>query len=1151
MPDPLRSRQFWGLADQAAQRPHDETLLNALADHVGDVDHADSVRAHVIRTGNPLRAIPHRGAKAGYGLPSIAGLERIEAAGGDPAAPQHFVQGDDPTRVAEHQVVLRGETVPRTLHGVYQGWASVDNGGAAETPMATVNDGPERYEIFRALLPYDARVNGPRHEHEGVPVVRYTLALPGRKRLRLVAPVHAGHMAELVHKARVRGDTAAAKAVDDVMRRFTGKYGHPVTRLARKVGRVAKIKPEDAAKGHLDLPEQDDGVIGAAAQVGRVPQHNITDGTAGLALADAMLARGHAVAGLPESDPEHPVRLARMRAPGGGMVQGDNTYAPGGRFVTKAFKRIRSVAEKLMKLSRPLTGPEDAKLTGSPVKAESVVKPFTIRDLNGLEDSLQMAKDKRLSRHVTPNEPEKGLDSTFTAANHHIAAFLDNAYKNRRRYSGLKKALTDPTLSDEQKVVHAALHLKHEAGEFVRASGAHSGADWYGSHVDALELALQHAHGIRPGSPEATLAKHFIAATSGNTEPRDNAFIFHRMLNEGRRNNPKNPFLGIPSYNEKALRDWLARPAHDTDKDGKPLPKPKDRNVLATPGRTAVGPSTPPAAELAWYKDHVLPNRKLLDGASGDADVRSGYKGRPAVIVDAPKHEDHGKLVEYQHDGKEILAPDGGALYQRHRGKGRLRKINLPIPDEHGRLQPKGWNSRGEQVEQGVERLKKLIELKGNKGAADWLLAEHPDAEFQTLFGMTPKHEQVGESGDLPGSFILGPKFGAFAQNLHANAADGAKYAQWLTADKWWSRTWNRFLGTLVIDKKTHQESPRGPAERQLMVEAAKRAVKMAGLGNVAELQAVLWYYEQALWRTLGARARSSSFLDGANAILRDAFPGEPPYAVVEKGKARLLQAGKPVKLARTAGDGAGPGVVPLWVLDRLAAKLAAEGRIPSPYLLVQALLAAAGQGGGPVRLSRPAEPLTPEHVVYVSPSDRDGGGFEQAIHGFHSPAMVEQAKAAMQLPTVRQVKPGYGFWRDGAEESNTVHVGDPQFLARVGAVLGRQFRQKAVLTFHETPDGTDARHVIVVPETDPRKIHDDMMRHGIEYKTMIPLPGGQTRIEAVDAGDAMRPEFGGYAREAGAVSHQVRAGRAVFIGADDREAAAREFDKILAPPPA
>jgi hypothetical protein len=238
---------------------------------------------------------------------------------------------------------------------------------------------------------------------------------------------------------------------------------------------------------------------------------------------------------------------------------------------------------------------------------------------------------------------------------------------------------------------------------------------------------------------------------------------------------------------------------------------------------------------------------------------------------------------------------------------------------------------------------------------------------------------------------------------------------------------------------------------------------------------------------------------------------------------------------------------VNLKELDALAAKLAREGRIPSPARLIHAL-----RYSQPHRLARitPGEVPAPEHVVYVSPSTRDHSTFEQAAVNVNGPDMQRLESAAARLPSVRGGLNGIGFWRDGAEESRRVDVGDPAHLLRVGAALGRAFRQKAILAFREHPDGTSARHVMVVPQTDPQAIHDAMARHGIEYKTVIPAGPGLTRVEAVDSGDTLGAAFDAYAAEAGAHEHQVRRGTDTFLGDDDRERAQQVFAQAVDTPP-
>ena len=65
------------------------------------------------------------------------------------------------------------------------------------------------------------------------------------------------------------------------------------------------------------------------------------------------------------------------------------------------------------------------------------------------------------------------------------------------------------------------------------------------------------------------------------------------------------------------------------------------------------------------------------------------------------------------------------------------------------------------------------------------------------------------------------------------------------------------------------QETPRNLAERARMDAIAKGAADELGL-TIEELQATLWYYEQQLWKRLGARVESYSFSDGAKTILED-----------------------------------------------------------------------------------------------------------------------------------------------------------------------------------------------------------------------------------------------------------------------------------------
>lgn len=860
--------------------------------------------------------------------------------------------------------------------------------------------------------------------------------------------------------------------------------------------------------------------------------------------------------------------MPRMKAPTGGMVVNQN-YQEGGQFLAKALKNIRSTAEKLVKLARPES--ERKALPGSPFTGAEVghseERPLTIRELRAVEDSHGIAKDKRLSARVKPDDESLGDESTFRANKDHVAPFINELTKKRLVGHELRSRLADPSASDAKKMAYLIGHLATEAREFTDATQANGSPEWYGSHVDAYEHAIHNTFGIKPGSPEMTIVKALTAATSSSTNPRTNALAVYRMIRAGAKINPKNPLLGIPAYDHDTLNKFR-EDAHKAN--GKPIPE---------PGFVDVRAGHAPHGAAKWYTDHVLPHKDLKENI--------GYRSRPAVIVDHPGSPDHGKLVEYQDNDEWIETPQAGGLYNKYRKTGKLKTVDIPDPDASGALRPKGWNARPSQVDNKLQQIQHLIKKYGAEGARDWLLSEHTLEEFKKEFNYKPAVNQLGvetvkgEKIKIPGMFVLGPKFGAFALNLHGNhPTDAGKHAKWLTADMWWSRTWNRMMGTLFTGAPTDKNGkptkevdiPRGPKERRWMTEAAQGAAKAAGLRNVAELQAVIWYYEQSLWRMLGVKqAKSYSFLDGAGAITaahaRDTGNGDlkdiakrynaildkvaiPGKWTKEQRKNAMLdflrttamdgQNGtaanrsaaeakvNAVKLARVEKAPVRSG---LQALDTLAAKLKAEGRMPSRAVIVQAILSQMPQHQNPegvtVRLARPNEQH--EHVLYVTPSTREGSTFDQAVAGFNSPDMVALAEAAKLQPTVRHVEPALGMWSDGAEESNVVHVGDPTHLLPIAQKLGKAFKPKAVLTFRSEDNGPDRRHVLTVPEQDPKAIDALARRHGIEFKTMIRKPNG-TRVEIVDVGGTLGPQVEEFAKASGATNHRVVPGISNFV---------------------
>ncbi len=989
-----------------------------------------------------------------------------------------------------------------------------------------------------------------------------------------VVAAHAAHAQEHGGPATTRPVPAALENVSIFDRRFTA---HPVVHLN------SETDPTVVDGGGLGLAEGQEhsplaqlfytGVSGRQGNTRIVPgalpvvlavNHRTADatGTLGSLTRNSLLSYVH-LNGLDD--------FAKHTA----------DFPPAARkALLKQFVKHLPVGQRRVKLARPEH--ERASLPGSAFTGAEITKPLTIRELKEVEDAHGLGKDSRLSHKVLPDRPEHGDASTFWADKGHVAKFINALTKKRLVGHELRSALADPSKTDEHKIAYLGAHMATEAREFLDHTQANGSPEWYGAHVDAYEQALRNAFGFKPGSPEMTLVKAIVAATSSGTNPKTNGIAVYRMLRAGKKNNPENPILGIPAYDHdktQEFREELAKRNGD-----KPVPKPgfSDRKA-----------GKDPQAEAAWYTRYVMPHADLADDP--------GYRGYTGVMVNRPGHPDHGKLVAYQNgtdeDGDPIMVktPEGGGLYNKHRelkvgAKKALQRVLLPETDPAtGDLRPKGWNGKPAQVESGLNRIQSLIKDLGMKGAQDWLLSEHPISEFQQRFNYTPQTRQIGTEKDapVPGMFVLGPKFGAFALNLHANRPETRQHAKWLTADLWWSRTWNRMMGTMFTGKakKDGVTAPRSPTERKAMAAAAAVATKAAGLRSVAELQAVIWYYEQSLYRMLGVKqAKSYSFLDAASAItnlhakdtgknslddIADSWHSilkhvaEPSGWTPEQRKQAVLDILMDAAMERTPGSGKKqetaarqlvqeweqrantkeaptklarkdpkPSVTGLQALDTLAARLKAFGRMPTPHMLVQAILTGQRaadhvQAAPVVKLARTEAP--PEHVLYVSPSTREGSTFEQAFQGMASPDMQALTEAAKLQPTVRAVHPALGMWKDGAEESNVVHVGDPAQLRPIAEKLGRAFRQKAVLTFSGEPDGPDARHVLIVPESDPTKINGDMERHGIQFKTMVRDPKG-TRVEVVDVGGVLGPQIEGYAKEARALSHVAHRGTHQFV---------------------
>jgi len=213
---------------------------------------------------------------------------------------------------------------------------------------------------------------------------------------------------------------------------------------------------------------------------------------------------------------------------------------------------------------------------------------------------------------------------------------------------------------------------------------------------------------------------------------------------------------------------------------------------------------------------------------------------------------------------------------------------------ENGKL----WGgTTGPIMEQQLKLHEYMIKKMGLDGYASWLLTPHTVKEITQMkmeSGLYKSATTPGKATDMKmGAFIMGEKGGAFFLNLN-----GIKET---TADKWFTRTFNRHTGTLTSGPVSEQglvDAPRNEAERSIMKSWNRAVAQNVNLDEQAN-QAVLWYFEQNLYYNLGVKsARSESFSDGAKNLLNargiaiDEPTGVGAASGSNAGKARAKQAG-------------------------------------------------------------------------------------------------------------------------------------------------------------------------------------------------------------------------------------------------------------------
>jgi hypothetical protein len=229
-------------------------------------------------------------------------------------------------------------------------------------------------------------------------------------------------------------------------------------------------------------------------------------------------------------------------------------------------------------------------------------------------------------------------------------------------------------------------------------------------------------------------------------------------------------------------------------------------------------------------------------------------------------------------------------------------------------------------IDGNVVKIQELLQQMGAAGMREYLLQEDTVSNLKKVAKAQGLQFSTSYKADvrLPmAAVIFGPKLGAFYANLMG--AHG-----YLTMDRWWSRTFNRYRGTLLqaptkegiarfreligrpeasndeviaatveprnayaergfkdgteIEKAANtiwkaafeniEDQPFNASDRSFMLETVDQAQKVLsrrGIGmSVADIQAVLWYYEKRLYGELGARQSADiSYEEAAKQVVQ------------------------------------------------------------------------------------------------------------------------------------------------------------------------------------------------------------------------------------------------------------------------------------------
>ena len=188
-----------------------------------------------------------------------------------------------------------------------------------------------------------------------------------------------------------------------------------------------------------------------------------------------------------------------------------------------------------------------------------------------------------------------------------------------------------------------------------------------------------------------------------------------------------------------------------------------------------------------------------------------------------------------------------------------------------------------------LEFLDRMVKDKdmGQKKVIEWLFQDHTVKEineFRQKYGNI-KSGIDGKLTDMkPGLYAFGPKIGPFVSNLNG--------IHDVTVDKWMTRTFNRYFGTMTDADGKIIDAPTEPQRRAIKA-LINEVAKNAGI-KPYQAQSLLWFYEQRLFTKIGVPSPSYGFSDGGRKYAESrGRGGEKSVSTVAETTARPVKGEK------------------------------------------------------------------------------------------------------------------------------------------------------------------------------------------------------------------------------------------------------------------